>query len=53
MIAEVTAVPPARFLTWVKSQETALHNADVRAEACRQELSSQHGAQSVEFAKNC
>ena len=53
MIAEVTAVPPAKFLHWIHTQETALHNADVQAQACRQELSKHQGPQSVEFAKNC
>ena len=53
MIAEVTAVSPAKFQRWLQTQDTALHDADVQAEACRRELSAHQGPQSVEFPKSC
>jgi cytochrome c oxidase subunit II len=53
MIAEVTAVPPAQFLRWIHTQELDLRQADLHAEACRQALSSQLGAQSIQTTKAC
>jgi cytochrome c oxidase subunit 2 len=53
MIAEVTAVPPAKFIGWLHSQESALQSADIHAEACRRELNASGGSQTGQFAKNC
>jgi cytochrome c oxidase subunit 2 len=49
MIAEVTAVSPAKFQRWVKQQDGYLAQADANAAKLRAELTGKQGAASVEF----
>jgi cytochrome c oxidase subunit II len=49
MIAEVTAVSPAKYQRWVTQQEAYLAAADKSAERYRAQLSGKQGAAAVEF----
>jgi cytochrome c oxidase subunit 2 len=53
MIAEVTAVSPARYQQWLSNLEANLTTADEQDAKCRAELAQGQGAASVEFTKNC
>jgi cytochrome c oxidase subunit 2 len=53
MIAEVTAVPPAKYRQWLRNQELNLQKAGEQDAACRKELAQGQGPASVEFTKNC
>jgi cytochrome c oxidase subunit 2 len=53
MIAEVTAVSPAKYQHWLAQLQTNLKAADANAARCRAELAAGQGPQSVEFTKSC
>ena len=49
MIAEVTAVSPARYVQWINQQKAYLAAADAQASTFRAELSGKPGAAAVEL----
>ena len=49
MIAEVTAVSPARYVQWIKQQKAYLAAADAQATNFRAQLSGKQGAAAVEL----
>lgn len=49
MIAEVTAVSPARYVQWINQQKAYLARADAQAEQFRAELAGKQGAGAVEL----
>jgi cytochrome c oxidase subunit 2 len=53
MIAEVTAVSPQKYKSWLAQLQGNLTNADNNDEKCRKELAQGQGPQSVEFTKDC
>ena len=53
MIAEVTAVSPQKYTSWLAQLQSNLTSADINDEKCRKELAQGNGPQSVEFTKDC
>jgi len=53
MIAEVTAVSPAKYERWLSRLSANLKAADANAARCRAVLASGQGPTSVAFTKNC
>ena len=53
MIAEVTAVSPQKYTSWLAQLQSNLTAADINDENCRKELAQGNGPQSVEFTKDC
>jgi len=53
MIAEVTAVSPQKYTSWLAQLQSNLTSADTNDEKCRKELAQGNGPQSVEFTKGC